>query len=100
MAGKRQANWRHSDFERADIPPSRIILVEEANYERYDKEDSDLDNYSFNARIVDRSYHNGVPILFTDGRAQKMDCRFNIEQESYFTDEYRDWQNTIPSEWE
>ena len=84
--------WHDSDFAKSLSGPSKIILVEESNYNNFATGDCDNDNYSQNCiaftedpKHFQPNHKNRIPMLYVDGHSN-VPSWFDTSVMTYFTD--------------
>lgn len=97
--------WNASEFAKAKVSPSRIVLTEEtATFNPQDKTqlfftatDCDQDNYTQATTVVGLDRHGSASVLFVDGHAGLIRY-FDSSEMSYFTTAMGGWsQDTLPT---
>ena len=85
-------SWHATQFAKAKVPLSRIVLVEEARSDFLGATDCDWDNFSYNPHDkYDLTRHGNLSILLVDGHVEAIK-KFNTEEMTLFTTEMSDWK--------
>ena len=83
-------SWHESQFTRASVSLSTLVLVEETDTEIFSVTDSDQDNYTQDATPT-QPRHGSSAFLFVDGHAEGARF-FDATQMTYYTDKMAGWE--------
>ncbi len=82
-------SWHESQFSRASVGLSSLVLVEETDTGRFSVTDSDQDNYTQDTTPT-QPRHGSSAFLFVDGHAESARF-FDATKMTYYTDKMAAW---------
>ncbi|MDD5697407.1 MAG: type II secretion system protein [Victivallaceae bacterium] len=89
-----RGSWHESQFSKASVGLSTLVLVEETDTEMFNVTDSDQDNYSQDTASTQPRHGNSV-VLFVDGHGGGVRF-FDASKMTYYTDRMAAWEEATP----
>ncbi len=94
--GRKFGSWHETEFAKARMAVSKIILFEEAPTHMFTVEDCDLDNYTQDTQMDQFDRHTGFGVSFVDGHAEKLK-KYDFTKVTYYTGKMSEWIDPNPS---
>ena len=89
-------SWHESNFARASVGASVLILIEETDTDKFTVTDSDQDNYTQDVTPLEPR-HGSSAFMFVDGHAAGARF-FDASKMTYYTDRMAAWEPQVSGE--